>query len=147
MPHFPELLYQLSARDQQVTWLDPFIRRVSVVLAAAQVEATLEVPDGQVLILQSGCVAAIPGGAQTGNTGELGLRPRGVSAGNQIDLSNALEASLAGSARHLEWSGSVIVPPEWNVVGLVNYSAGAVANETILMIVGILVPVGNIQRI
>lgn len=147
MPFFPELLYQLSARDQQVTWLDPFIRRAETNLAAVQVEATLQIPDGLVLMLQSAVISSVPGGAQVAQSGELGLRPVGVAAGNQIDLSGDMRANLAGSGVHLEWSGAVVVPPGWTVVGLTNFSAGAVANLVILMVVGILAPVGNIQRI
>jgi hypothetical protein len=62
---FPEFLYQLSGRDQQVTWLDPSFSAVgdSALNVFVTVDA-LTVPSDRVLVLQSVVGMAEPGAGQ-----------------------------------------------------------------------------------
>lgn len=143
---FPEFLYQLSARDQQVTWLDPRIARGDTLLAAAAVTAVaITVPTGLVLVLQNASLEADPGAAQNVTESFFELLTPDAATGVRITQDRtALAANVIG---HLNWSGSILVPPNWQVRGAANFNAAAAANRVIADCIGILLPVGNIQRV
>lgn len=146
MPVFPELLYQLSGRDQQVTWLDPVIVRVATSTAAAQVNATFTVNTGRAFVLTSAIAAAVPGAAQ--NITDLSLVLQEPTGTTNVGLTGVEVTPAAGLAfQRLNFSGEVVLPPGWKVIAVGTYSAGVAANQTILTLTGILMPVGNIQRV
>lgn len=145
---FPELLYQLSSRDQQVTWLDPYLRFVDQSTAAVDVSSTFTIEDGKALVLQSATVEATPGGAQTTTWTKLLVRgPISTDLNQSAYLAGSFTASGENAAKFLNWSGSLIVPPQWRITGRAVFSAGAIANNVRLSLLGVLIPIGNIQRI
>lgn len=143
---FPEFLYQLSQRDSQVTWLDPVIERIQTTAAAATVEAQFTVPEARALILQSALVTGSPGAGQAVNAMTLSLIPP-----NQVGPVRALKFNDTNNALNfvaaIDWQGSMILPPSWIVNANVGYDAAVAANTTTLHVFGILVPIGNVQRV
>jgi hypothetical protein len=143
---FPEYLFQLSGRDQQVTWLDPYFDRQSVGTAGTSVGATSPVPTGRVLILQSAQGRFAPGAAQNVNTFRISLEP----LTSQIPSLELVRSDIAGAAnivQNLAWSGSIAIPFGWTVRGLATFNAGVAVNTIVLSCVGILLPIGNIQTL
>lgn len=142
----PESLYLLSARDQQVTWLEPFASDFSSSLAATEVIVSSSmVPDGRCLILQSCVLAGDPGAAQAAR--QLQLRLVAPGGGVVFLAGKENTPDVADLNRWLNWSGSILVPQDWSIAGDVTFSAGAAANLAELSVVGVLIPIGNIQRI
>lgn len=155
MPFWPEGLYQLSARDRQVTWLDPLldgptgatlVGPLRSVTIGTDGSVSRQVPDGRVLVLQSVVGYFAPGTAANANTlARLLIRP--PTAGTlEVWLREQRQAAAAGFSTELAWQGSVIVPPQWFVQAYGEFDAGA-DNEIALNIAGILIPVGNVQRL
>lgn len=142
---FPESLFLLSSRDQQVTWLDPLIRRISATIAAGTVEAFEEVPVDRALIVQSLAMHALPGAAQNIENMAIALTPPGNGARIFVTVDRTTRAVNLQAA--LNWTGSIIVPPGWNVTVSGGFGAAAVANSVVLDIIGMLIPIGNVQRI
>jgi hypothetical protein len=144
VPFFPESLFLLSDRDRQVTWLDPLITSPESSQSLATFEVNYTVPEGRVLLLQSAHAVAVGGGAQT--CSEIGLAVRTTSLGTYTYLNSDFETA-AGPDREVSWRGSVIVPERWLIIADAVFSAAAVANFLKLSIFGMLVPIGNIQRL
>ena len=144
-PFWPEALYQLAARDHQITWLDPVLFHTFTAAAATTVEAKFTVPAGRMLLLQSATVEAVSGAAQTVSYLAVVAIP---PVGGVPFVALAGEWTTGAPAkRFVNWSGSVVIAPGWIIDGTADYSAGAAANTTGLAIAGLLIPVGNIQRI
>jgi hypothetical protein len=141
---FPEYLYKLSSRDQQVTWLDPRFDALSVAAAAASVQSTLRVPDGRVLVLSAAVVDAIAGAAQTLDRIVLFCEPPDPST-ISFRISGGIFA--ASVEQFVTWTGQLVIPPNWKVAATARFNAGVAANTVALSLAGILIPVGNIQRV
>ena len=152
MPLFPEQLYRLSARDQQVTWLDPFYQRATQAAAALNLSLVWgPVPEGRVLFLQSLLVRCIPGAGARLTGGWVGVQVPGASvvayllAGLTPEIADPVPPGT-GPVRFIAWSGSILVPPRWQFEASVDF--GAVAASVIEgTAVGVLVPIGNVQRV
>lgn len=142
---FPEFLYQLSPRDQQVTWLDPVITRVAVAVASINPIAVFTVPADRCLILQTASMEATPGLGQ--NVAQQFLFTRSQGGGQNFTFRSDVTPGAANTTLTLDWSGSILVPANWTVQGSGVFNAGAVANGVVLMLHGILIPVSNIQRL
>lgn len=144
---FPEFLYQLSKRDQQVTWLDPRFAQESASAAAlgATVEV-LQVPDGQCFILQTFFAEAIPGLAQGVTRILLELIPPTGGLTQRIAGAHWTPA-VANQTRETQFSGSLLIPPGWRLQARGGYDAGAAANTITGDVNGIFIPVGNVQRL
>jgi hypothetical protein len=143
---FPESLYLLSSKDQQVTWLDPvYVRQVQTVALASIVE-DYTIPQGQVLLLQHAGMQTAPGAAQN-NTGQALVVKPTVATQPQVILDQTLAALAAGVNGWFYWNGTILVPPTWSVRASATFNAGAAANTVILFLVGMLIPVGNLQRV
>jgi hypothetical protein len=141
---FPESLFLLSDRDRQVSWLDPLITSPESSQMLATFEVSYTVPNGKALLLQSVHGVAVGGGAQT--CSEIGLAVRTTSLGTYTYLNSDFETA-AGADREVSWRGSVLVPERWLVLADAVFSAGVAANFLKLSIFGMLVPIGNIQRV
>jgi len=140
---FPEYLYQLSSRDQQVTWLDPLLTSGSTV-GAGQAIHTIAVPNNRVLVLQHALLQATPAALEFVGLMQLSLLP---PAGGFEMLLKGQDVNLAADvAGFLDWQGSLVLPPSWRIRALANYSGGGGSN-TALNIGGILIPPGNLQRV
>lgn len=141
----PELLYQLSARDQQVTWLDPIFDRGDVTTAAVSVAATLHtVPDGRVLVVHSVHAEARPGAAQACT--ELAIVARAAGMPNRR-LAASFFTVTANLPRSVDWSGSILLPPDGVIIAVGTFDAGVAGNNVLGDVMGVLIPVGNIQRV
>jgi hypothetical protein len=143
---FPEFLYQLSGRDQQVTWLDPSFSAVgnSALNVFVTVDA-LTVPSDRVLVLQSVVGMAEPGAGQ--NVTDIRLQLFAPGAQFAAVISRDPVDKAANIPAILNWSGSLIVPPLWRVLLAGSFNAGAVANAVTIWTAGILIPPANIQRV
>lgn len=143
---FPELLYQLSARDQQVTWLDPQLSRVQASNAATSVGINwLEVPVGRALVLTNLQLRGSPGLAQACTRLIAEMTPRG--GGTTVNIANDDFAAVANLAQNVNWSGEIIIPADWIISVAASFDAGAAANSIDISGAGILIPLGNVQRI
>lgn len=126
---FPEFLYQLSGRDQQVTWLDPrLIVNSGNGLALAVSAIAFTVPDNQVLIMTSFVGRADPGAGQA-CTRLIGLF-RDLS-GNLVPFTEAHFAVAADLNRDVLYQGQILVPPRVEIQVLGDFDA-AVNNNNVL---------------
>jgi hypothetical protein len=144
---FPEFLYQLSARDQQVTWLDPLIQDQATTALLADISVDITVPDARILVLKNLTSQALPGAAQNVSTFHLLSLVPPTPGTNSIELTLIRNALAVGVNSILTWTGDVLVPPGWRVRARAVFNAAAAANTVGLDVVGILIPVGNIQRL
>lgn len=142
---FPEFLYRLSSRDQQVTWLDPRFDSLTASAAGLTVEVDFTVPSDRPLILTSANIVATPGAGQA----VIAMLLRSLAQGDSSPVNLAareIEVAVAGS-RFLNWTGEVILPPAWSLRARASFSAAVNPNDVELHLAGILIPVGNIQRV
>jgi hypothetical protein len=143
----PEFLYQLSGRDQQVTWLDPRIQRVSESQASVSFSTVADiVPEGRALILLNASLLVAPGGAQTVNAASAFIAvvvPNGPT--RRIATLNFTPAGAEDVA--LNWVGQILLPPGWGLLGGAAFNLGVAANVLTFDYFGVLIPVGNIQRV
>jgi hypothetical protein len=144
---FPEFLYRLSQRDQQVTWLDPVVSFQQDAQLAVNVSVTFTVPDARALVLQHASIVASPSGAQTSTLREIVLRVPGVGTTNSGFLKREETTGAGGQDFFLDWQGSAIIPPQWRIIANGTFVGVATANTVNLTVLGILIPIGNIQRV
>lgn len=154
---FPEGLYTLSARDQQVTWLDPGMYGEASGIPGPLYSNTIagdgsvsqQVPEGRALILQHVLANFQPGPiaapVQVSTLRRILVRPPNAGT-TEVWLKEERNALAAGVALSLDWQGSLLVPPRWFVQAYAEYNGG-VANELTLNIGGMLIPIGNVQRL
>lgn len=142
---FPEGLYTLTPRDQQVTWLEPVLSRQEASLAAVTIGLNYTVPVGKALILQNVFLHGDGGAAQTTDELEIALQLPGSGVGSYTYLE--ANFTIGTDKAVLTWEGSVIVPERWQVAGAGVWSAGAAANFLLHCVVGVLIPIGNIARV
>lgn len=145
MPFYPELLYQLSARDQQVTWLDPILDAASTAAAAVNPTASFLVPEGRCLVLQAAVVKGSPGAGQNITRMFLSIQTLVGTASRDLKFDDTDRAADFRVA--LDWQGSILIPPGWRLHGSVQFNAGVQVNTTELNTYGLLIPIGNIQRV
>lgn len=143
---FPEFLYQLSERDLKVTWLDPIIRRLTNSQAAATVNNDFEIPDAQAFMLQGFTLQGNPGAAQFVSQLFVAAFVTGTATPMILLKQDDVDAG-ANEIKNMDWQGSLIIPPSWSIRGSATFNAGVAANECTLGLFGILIPVGNIQRV
>lgn len=147
---FPESLYLLSGRDQQVTWVEPVFAKIDQTLLVADIQLNYVVPDGRALILQSVHVFGGGGGAQNCTYIEIAVDLPGSPATYTYLSSNypgSPGAVAVQNTRTQAWSGSILLPEKWRVAGAAGFSAAAIANQVVHSVVGLLVPIGNVQRV
>jgi len=142
---FPESLFLLSARDQQVTWLDPFFERSSLSTPAASLSLVFgQVPRDRALVLTNLVARCIPGAASNFLDGFIGILDPSINL--RILKGSDPTPPAATRQGYISWSGQVLVPPLWQFQMDVNFSAVA-PNGIEGFAIGMLVPVGNVQRV
>lgn len=142
---FPEQLYLLSARDLQVSWLDPLLRRVTDSQNAVQVAANFTTGIDRILILQSVHGAYSPGAGQNIVDADLSIKnPQGNFG---VRLRTLLNALGAGVTAELTWQGSLLVPPGWFLSAFADFNAGVAPNNVELSVAGIIIPRANVQGV
>lgn len=143
MSGFPDFLYRLTPRDEQVTPLEILNLRLTASTAATDVATNIyTVPLGKVLV----CSAY-------GLRGEGGAAQYSESLWIEIYTDPTMPTLLGGSlnaypsAAQRSYShgvaSQIIVPEGWQLRGRGTFSAGAAANNVFLGINGILIPRGN----
>lgn len=142
-----DFLYELSQRDQQVTWLDPTAFTLTASGLNTQVDATYAVPVGLCLILMSLCGNGSAGAGQNNIRITLELSPPS-DLGNFVAISEVTSAQIgvATPTLSLPWSGRLYIPQLWTIRCRSSFSASAFANFSELNVLGMLIPIGNIQR-
>lgn len=141
---FPEYLYQLSKRDLQVTWLDPALRSVVTSVAAANVTSDFTIDNGRILVLTHVHGFVIPGGGQNVTLLSLLIVDPG---GTLIRLVTDDTNQAADFRAESTWQGELIIPPGWTIRATADFNAALAANRVDLSLGGILIPVGNVQRL
>lgn len=144
---FPEFLYQLNARDQQVTWLEPLFTQINpaAALQAAWSELVYQVPNDRVLVLTHVFASANPGGAQ--GVTDLAIFARVPLSSPAYRLLFFSETIVAGLTRATRWQGELLLPPGWQIAISATFDAAAVANAVSADVAGVLIPTGTIQRL
>jgi hypothetical protein len=143
---FPEQLYQLTKRDQQVTWIDPLIQRVVVSLANAVVSTDFQVPTDRALLVQGLFCETIPGAAQNATGIFLGALSPPAGTGIFVLLNANRTAGAVGARTFTEWRGELVIPANWIVRAQGNFNAGVAANQVDLHMYGLLIPAANVSR-
>jgi hypothetical protein len=143
----PEYLYQLTDRDQRLTWLDPvlFFERISGLLAT--IDVTFTVPDGRLVILQHAFLNLTPGAGITAQQKVLELLPPGAAQLPKPCLIRSDVNSGAGVTGQFNWQGSIAVPSLWRVHANCTFSGIGAINGVELSLIGALIPIGNVQRV
>lgn len=142
---FPEQLFVLSQRDQQVTWLDPYLRNTQSTVAAVSVNSGLQVPVDRALLFYAAYAEFIPGAAQNVANNSISLFP--ASGSFEVKVKRNLIAGAANVPLILDWSGFILLPPTWIIRATAAFNAGAAGNTVELSVAGILIPPANIQRV
>jgi hypothetical protein len=142
---FPESLVRLSARDDQVTWLDPLFTNVQISVANALAEPIFIVPDPRALILTHMEAEFDPGAGQNIVTARVWVAPPTASA-PFANLRHSLNALAADVNLELTWDGQILIPPLWRVIATGIFNAGVAANLSRVTLAGMLIPVANVQR-
>lgn len=142
---FPESLLKLSQRDQQVTWLDPIALDLEASVAATTVEVAFVVPTDRVLLLQNAHVHAEAGAGIV--TSALVLATFLLSSANPNLITRNDVDFAAGNFGNMTWTGSILVPSGWSVLGRGSFGGAAAANLINLALHGMLIPVANIARV
>lgn len=145
---FPGALYTLKPRDQQVTWLEPWIQSIELTQNAQFLEVILEVPPERVLVLQSAVAQAETAGAiscvdvwiDLVNPALAGVRSRLTAFFSGV-------APTAGLTRAALWSGSVLIQSRWVIRARTQFTVAGAANLIRLSCQGMLIPNGNIARV
>lgn len=144
MPSFPEYLYKLTARDEQVTPLEIFsvFDTDSVALAQITLLSPYVVPEGKILILNNVDYEVDAGGAQFPlNAGLTYFPPRqSGSAGNLASVN--FDAMLSTPCKE-SIQCDIALPGGSSLLGVANFSAGGIANTFSISLYGILIPRGN----
>lgn len=143
---FPEFLFQLSSRDQQVTWLDPVFAELGGTGTGINlVSGFYTVPDARCLILQSARATADVVG------GEIIENVRIVVTRDQSIFYTLAEREVVGGAANtlyaVNWSGSILIPPGWLVAGAGSKNLAVQVGTIAASIFGLLIPIGNVQRV
>lgn len=144
---FPESLYLLSSRDQQVTWLDPVFNRQTLTSNSAGISTpNYTVPESRALILQNVSSFGTPGAATQCTS--LDMRAQGPD-GQDMTISIGFPSAAPPVLQSLvwNWNGSLLIPPRWNIYTRASFTGAAAANTAAQTLIGVLIPVANIQRV
>jgi len=140
---FGEFLYQISGRDEQLSWLDLVLFEQNVAAAAGSVLSSGNaVPERNIMVMRSACVECTGGGAQL-TTGVALLLINPSASRNHI-VAASYEINFQSHA--LNWSGELYIPPGWLVRAQGTFNAGVALNTTRLNYNGVQLPLGNVQR-
>jgi len=139
---FPEFLYKLTPRDEQVTPLEVVTFRSSLDANSATVNSALyTVPLGKVLLLRTATVECDP---VYGTTTCTSVR---------IDMYKDSSVPIVLGMQKNEYTGvidapavlqnPVVVPEGWILKGVANYDVANAGNGIAFSMCGILIPRGN----
>lgn len=142
-----DFLYEISQRDMQLSWLDPLFHRERITTATASISVEYTVPLGRVLLLSSAVASAVAGSLLTTTLVSIGFVK--TSASSEFDLMVLPSDQLTTAAKNrysANWSGRVTVPQDWIIKSSAAFSGTTDVNSLTLSLIGMLIPIGNIQR-
>lgn len=141
-----EQLYRLLRADEQVRLLDPYFETVSSVGTIIGLNATLTVPERKALLLNHAYARILPGTGQniTANTQLLMRNPGATRVVLLDEVPNALAINVAA---RLMWQGEAVLMPGCTLRLDALFNSGIASNSITLYAHGMLIPLGNIERI
>lgn len=142
----PEFLYRLSARDEQVTWFDPVYDQVGQSSTGANhVNVSSAVPTGRAWLITHILATGNPAPAENVIAINITLLdPLGTERLRLRDLEQAL---VGGAIAEALWNGEIMLLPGWTVRSAVSKNAAVSNMISFLNVFGVLIPIGNIQRV
>jgi len=143
----PEHLYQLTARDQRLTWLDPVLVFEKLTGTLLTIDLTFTVPDGRLLGLQHVFLNVLPAAATVAQQKVVELLPPGTTQLPKPCLIRSDVNSGSGVSGQFNWQGEILVPSLWRVHAQAIFNAATGNNSLELSLVGALMPIGNVQRV
>lgn len=143
---FPEFFYRLSPVDEQARLLDPLHFSQGTNLAGGTVSHAFTVPDRHVAIVTHVFGRYTPGAGQNFTILQL-QHDRGSGAAVTVTLKENRTPGAANVVGLLDWQGELVVPAGSRVLATGVFNAGVAANATELAVGGMLLPLGNIQRL
>lgn len=142
--NFPEFLYNLTARDQQLAPIELWYGGTTGTALATGIQTpNYQVPPDRILVITSAYLLLAPGAGQSGLSASLSVQNITNGASTRIDAHTFAAPAAAQWAENGEFS-SVIVPPNGLVFAVGFFNAGAVANSVRWEASGVLIPRGNI---
>lgn len=144
---FPEQLFQLRPGESAYAydWLTPYLRSTEITSAAQNpVVPVHTVPADRSLVLQHALLTGFdPTAAETVQSAAIVVLNQ---AGSQVCHLSSLQIASRSAMAFTTWQGSLVIPPTWQIVGIIGYSAGAVAKTSRLSVGGMMILAGNVQR-
>lgn len=147
MSAFPDFLYRLTPRDEQVTPLEIVSNRLYGAAIASVIASSgvYVVPTGKILVLSSFWVQTIAGAAQTALHSSVIIQPNN-SLGNAAEIWGAGISGASAAASTTTQGNSpseIYLPQGCAIYASAAFSAGAAANTCNFSFVGVLIPRGN----
>lgn len=144
-----EQLYRLSARDEQLSWLQPVILGQLQGAASTAVGAGWTIPKSALVVAKKIFVRAIPAAGQRALLVQALLSPPEPSTAFVLlgskDVSNiptvALQHDLTVEL------GDMYISENWRITGQVLYDAGVGFNQLNVSFTGVQIPNGNVDRV
>lgn len=145
----PLPLYQITGRDEKITWLDPVAQFQTLNQNAAAIEVDYVVPIDRALVLNAANALGFPDPAISVRRVIIQLVPPspGATKPAVAEAGDLGTAPAVNVPRVTNFSGSIIVPAGWSVRGHTTFSGAGAGNSTSMTVIGILIPKGNIQRL
>lgn len=138
---FPPFLYQLTPRDDQVTWLEVLFERVTgAALATTVFTGVYVIPKGRILLLQNVEAFAQSGAGQTCSRISVFVDNLGSNPSYNVASFTFPTPLLNASFCH---NPGILVGEGKQVRAEATFNAGANSNSLILSIAGMLIPRGN----
>lgn len=145
MSGFPDFLYRLTPRDEQVTPLELYFERYAYADTAALVgDAIFTTPNNRLLILTGVTIAMIAGAAQNPLYSILDYTAADGSGPN-IELAVRTWTATTGTnvCLHERSNGPLIIPPSSRLTLTGAFSAGVASNSVVATLQGYYIPRGN----
>jgi len=143
---FPDFLYRLTPRDEQVTQLELYFDRYAFSDTAALVgDVLFTTPNNRILVLTRTSIAMTAGAAQNPLYSILDYTAADGSGPN-IELSVRTWTATTGTnvCLHETQGGPVYVPPSSRLTLTGAFSAGVNANSVVVNMQGFYIPRGTI---
>lgn len=146
MSNFPDFIYRLTPRDEQVTPLESvtYYHTESLVSTYVDIDESLgayRVPAGKILLVNTLAVDFSAGAAQNLDSYKIYLKNSSATNDATLTGHSRILTGRYGTQGHM--FGSIIVPSEWYICAVALFSAGAAANQITLGMTGTLIPRGN----
>lgn len=140
-----EQLYRLLAADDQTRPLDPVFEAPATAGAAVNVQAAFQCPERHAFLLTHALALYTPGAGQNVDLlTQIRIAPGDATRLVRLEM---LPVAAAANVRVVQsWQGEALLQPGGQIVAEGRFNAGAVANNTVLYVHGMLIPLGTIQR-